>query len=194
MKLHLKSLLAGLAFLVVLPTSVMANPQGHGGSGGHFGKVTQRTFVAPAVQRQAVAPVQMRHFGGHAGGHFGGHGFARPGISHWRGGAWNHGYYGGRLGWWWVVGGYPYFYQQPVYPYPEQYQPPVVMVEPQSQVVVAPQAMDPAMAPQGALQGAPQPAPQTWHFCDASQTYYPYVSSCEGGWRAVPATPPGAPQ
>lgn len=37
----------------------------------------------------------------------------------WRGGAWRHERYQGRLGWWWVVGGMRYFYAQPVYPYPQ---------------------------------------------------------------------------
>lgn len=29
-----------------------------------------------------------------------------------------------------------------------------------------------------------------WYFCAASNTYYPYVSSCPSGWQAVPAIPP----
>ena len=106
----------------------------------------------------------------------------------WRGGGWQYTRYGGRLGWWWVVGGAYYFYPQPVYPYPDPYQPPAVVVEQQPQVVVAPQAPQ-VYAPQ---QAAPQPASQVWYFCDASQTYYPYVASCAGGWRTVPATPQGA--
>jgi len=89
-----------------------------------------------------------------------------------------------------VVGGAYYFYPQPIYPYPDPYQPPVVVVEQQPQVVMVPQAA-PVYAPQ---QAAPQAAAQVWYFCDASQTYYPYVASCAGGWRSVPATPPGAPQ
>jgi hypothetical protein len=27
----------------------------------------------------------------------------------------------------------------------------------------------------------------TWYYCDASRTYYPYVKQCSSGWRAVPA-------
>jgi hypothetical protein len=116
--------------------------------------------------------------------------FGHHDINIWRGGGWRHANYGGRLGWWWVVGGAYYFYPQPVYPYPDPYQPPVVVVEQQPQVVMAPQAA-PVYAPQ---QVAPQAAAQVWYFCDASQTYYPYVASCAGGWRTVPATPQGAPQ
>ena len=37
------------------------------------------------------------------------------------------------------------------------------------------------------------PPMQYWYFCAASRTYYPYVSSCRGGWTAVPATPPDLP-
>jgi hypothetical protein len=82
----------------------------------------------------------------------------------WRGGRWQHARHGGRLGWWWVVGGVWYFYPAPVYPYPNPYEPPPA-------VVVAPPA------------DAPPPPTQFWY-------YYPYAPSCAGGWRQVPATPP----
>lgn len=36
---------------------------------------------------------------------------------------------------------------------------------------------------------APSPVPY-WYFCAAANAYYPYVASCPGGWRAVPAIPP----
>lgn len=161
MKLYLKSILAGLALLAVLPSVALADARGHGGHGG------------PAWRGN------IRSFGHHD-------------INIWRGGGWRHTNYGGRLGWWWVVGGSYYLYQQPIYPYPypDPYQPPVVVVEQQPQVVMAPQAA-PVYAPQ---QVAPQAAAQNWYFCDDSQTYYPYVASCAGGWRTVPATPQGAPQ
>jgi len=58
-----------------------------------------------------------------------------------------------------------------------------------------------APAPQGS---PPPPAPQaadpraggssTWYFCDASNTYYPYVKDCPSGWRPVPAQPAGQQQ
>ncbi len=173
MKLYLKSILAGLALLAVLPSVALADGRGHGGRGGYVGNVGH---VGPAWRGN------IRSFGHHD-------------VNLWRGGGWRHTNYGGRLGWWWVVGGAYYMYQQPIYPYPDPYQPSVVYVEPQQQVVVAPQAPQ-VYAPQQAApqQMAPQAAAQYWHFCDASQTYYPYVATCEGGWRAVPATPPGAPQ
>ncbi len=93
----------------------------------------------------------------------------------WRGGGWNHAFHDGRLGWWWVVGPYWYFYGSPVYPYPDPYVPPAVAVQP------APPASGP-------------PPAQSWYYCDNPAGYYPYVSSCPTQWRQVPATPQGAPQ
>ena len=94
----------------------------------------------------------------------------------WRGGIWHHGRHEGRLGWWWVVGGLWYFYPEPIYPYPDPYVPPVVVVNP---------------APQSDMPSVPPPA-QNWYYCAASKSYYPYVSSCPAGWKTVPATPSGA--
>ncbi len=95
-------------------------------------------------------------------------------LDRWRGGNWHHDYHDGRLGWWWVVGGLWYFYPQWVQGYPDPYTPPPV--------VVIQQAPPPA----------PQPPPsQYWYFCDAANAYYPYVPTCPGPWRMVPASPPG---
>lgn len=49
-------------------------------------------------------------------------------------------------------------------------------------------------APQYSQGTAPQPVtPQasgnTWYYCDATRTYYPYVKDCSSGWRPVPAQP-----
>jgi hypothetical protein len=33
------------------------------------------------------------------------------------------------------------------------------------------------------------PPPPVWYFCDAAGAYYPYVTTCAGAWRVVPATP-----
>jgi hypothetical protein len=97
----------------------------------------------------------------------------------WRGGRWAHEIHDGRLGWWWVAGGAWYFYPAPVYPYPDPYQPPVT-------IAAAPSAVP------------PPPAPNTWYYCEAAKGYYPYVATCHGGWKAVPANPvppaiPGSP-
>jgi hypothetical protein len=92
----------------------------------------------------------------------------------WRGGGWHHEFHDGRWGWWWVVGPTWYFYPQPVYPYPNPYEPPVA-------VVVPPQ--------QPATPAPPPPTPQNWYYCEGARGYYPYVPACPGGWRVVPATP-----
>ena len=76
-----------------------------------------------------------------------------------------HGRHDGRVGWWWVVGGVWYFYPAPVYPFPDPYVPPAP-----PPVVITP--------------------PPQFYLCESPRGYYPYVPSCPGGWRVVPATPP----
>lgn len=92
----------------------------------------------------------------------------------WRGGRWVHDWHDGRYGWWWLVGGFWYFYPEPIYPYPT-YVPPAVVVQ------------QPPPMPSGL------PPTQSWYYCDNPQGYYPYVASCNGPWREVPATPPNPP-
>ena len=92
----------------------------------------------------------------------------------WRRGGWRHSWHDGRFGWWWITGGDWFFYPQPVYPYPDPYN--YVPL----QTVVVPPPTEPL---------APQPQ-QYWYYCDSASGYYPYVATCPGGWRAVPATPP----
>lgn len=98
-------------------------------------------------------------------------------MDRWRGGQWHHDFHDGRLGWWWVVAGMWFFYPQWVAGYPDPYTPPPT-------VIVQPTAP--------AAPSAPPPA-QYWYYCDAAKGYYPYVPSCAGGWRMVPASPAGAP-
>lgn len=43
--------------------------------------------------------------------------------------------------------------------------------------------------PAGAAPDGQAEPGDTWYFCDASRTYYPYVKECASGWRAVPAQP-----
>lgn len=136
--------------------------------------ILMAVFLAAALSAQAERP---RH-----GGHDGWHGdiarFPRHDMDRWRGGYWNHGWHDGHLGWWWVVAGAWYFYPQPVWPYPDPYRPPVVLVpaEPEPPPIATTQQV-----------------PQVWYYCESAQAYYPYVSSCPTGWKTVPATPPGAP-
>lgn len=69
--------------------------------------------------------------------------------------------------------GYPYYYGPPpvVYAPPVYYPPPVVYTPPPvAPTPVAPQA-------------------STWYYCDNPKGYYPYVSTCNAGWRQVPAQP-----
>jgi len=99
----------------------------------------------------------------------------------WRGGNWYHGPHAGRTGWWWIAAGSWYFYPQPVYPYPDPYIPPVVVVQ------SAPSSSQTTTA------AVPPPA-QNWYYCEASKSYYPYVSSCPAGWKTVPSTPTDTPQ
>jgi hypothetical protein len=92
--------------------------------------------------------------------------------AYWRSGRWVHTHRDGRLGWWWVVGGLWYFYPRAVYPYPDPYVPPTVIVQ----------------APPSAPAAGPAPA-QNWYYCTSSKNYYPYVATCAEGWKTVPATP-----
>lgn len=90
-------------------------------------------------------------------------------LGRWHGGHWVHGRHAGRAGWWWVVGPTWYWYQAPVYPYPDPYHPPMVSSAP-----------PPRMA-------AP---PQYWYYCANPPGYYPYVPQCFVNWQQVPASPP----
>jgi hypothetical protein len=107
------------------------------------------------------------------GGYYGGRHY---GGGYYRGGHGYYGSYGGYSGWWWLgAAGIWYFTAGPYYPYP--YIDPYAPQTPP--VVVAPQTNVPA-----------QPPGQFWYYCDSAKGYYPYVPSCPGGWRTVPATPP----
>ncbi len=125
---------------------------------------TVAIIAAPAFAQHHGPGHGPRGHDGHVAGpgwrdhdihHFHDHDFAR-----WRGGAWHHGWHGGRLGWWWVVGGVWYFYPAPVYPYPNPYEPPI---------------------------GTPPPPPQVYYYCDDPPGYYPYVPQCRVPWRTMPA-------
>ena len=95
------------------------------------------------------------------------HRFHHDDYHHWREGRWFNGPHEGRNGWWWVVGGLWYFYPSPVYPYPDPYTPPTVIVEttPASPTVVAP--------------------PSNVYYCPNPAGYYPYVPQCYTPWQKV---------
>lgn len=158
MKQYIISLLAVAVLSAVTAMSAFAQGRHEGGGGMHHDMRGESHFGDHRVWggNRDIRHFDERHF------------------PIWRSGAWHHGRHGGRLGWWWVVGGIWYFYPEPIYPYPDPYIPYAVIQQ-------APQT--PAV---------PAPA-QSWYYCESSKEYYPYVSSCPDGWKAVPATPPSTP-
>ena len=53
--------------------------------------------------------------------------------------------------------------------------------------VVAPAPVIVPSAP--AVVVPPAASAPSWYYCENPRGYYPYVSQCPGGWRAVPPTP-----
>jgi hypothetical protein len=92
--------------------------------------------------------------------------FHQHDLDFWRGGRWFRGPHDGRHGWWWIVGGLWYFYPSPVYPYPDPYQPPVVVVAPE-----------------------PPAPPHYVYYCNNPAGYYPYVPRCLIPWQRVLSAP-----
>ena len=110
----------------------------------------------------------------------------RPGAAHWRGditrfhehdwplwrgGHWAHSRHDGRFGWWWVAGGAWYLYPAPVYPYPNPWEPPQVMLAPPADGAVS------------------VPPIRYWYYCEALRMYYPYAATCPSQWKQLPAAP-----
>jgi len=140
-----------------------------------------RTFVSLllATTLLATTPALADDWHGHGGeghdhgfeGHDRGgewhgdiHHFHEHDFDHWRGGGWRHEVHEGRDGWWWVVGGLWYFYPSPVYPFPDPYTPPEVVV------MAAPTA--------------PMP-PSNVYYCANPPGYYPYVTGCLTAWQRM---------
>ncbi len=121
-------------------------------------------LMVPVLALPSAAEERREHGDHRAEGWHGGEieRFHERDRDRWRGGEWHHGEHDGRFGWWWHVGPSWYFYNQPVYPYPDPYAPPVV---------VAPTP----------------PNQQYWYYCRNPAGYYPYVPQCHGNWEAVPA-------
>lgn len=171
-------------------------------------KTTRLAVLAMIILLAAPLPAMARHGGwggGRSGWHAGGHG------RHWGGRGWRRGRYrhGGRIHRWGFGRGgwlsfpglyypysyypysyYPYnYYPYMYYPYTNTYSPPTVE---QGYPPVVAQQGPPPPGKSNAMPGTP--TPQYWYYCAASKGYYPYVSSCSGGWQKVPATPPDAAQ
>jgi hypothetical protein len=166
---------AGLSTGLALAAATASLPawghEAHGGSGQqsgggrHFaGGGSQR---GAAQHRGAVATARAGNFHAFRGRDV--RAFNEHDRAVWRSGRWHQGWYGGRFGWWWFVGGAWYLYDAPFYPYPLTV----------SEVVFS----DPAMAAP-----APQPVIQpgaAWYYCDNPPGYYPYVTVCNSPFRPV---------
>ena len=123
-------------------------------------------IVALLISSFAVNSKIIRHSKNRANWHSGNiHHFEINDRAIWRSGHWQHVSYSGRLGWWWVVGPSWYYYPRPIYPYPDPYIPP-------QKISLA------------------SPPVQSWYYCESKQDYYPYIQTCEGGWKTIPITPP----
>ena len=89
----------------------------------------------------------------------------------------------------------PYAYPAPAYAYPAPayaYPGPAYSYPAPAYSYPAPAYSYPgqAVAPSAPYAQA-APAPQhDWYFCPNSNSYYPYVRECPGGWQRVPAQPP----
>jgi len=168
-----------LALLIALAFAASAHDGAHQGmhaSVGHFAHASSQGHTS-------LGHASLGHATPWRGGAAAG---TRSVAWHGGGGHWNHGWHDGRWGWWWFNAGIwnwyaydPYYLDWPYGPYAYYGYPPAARYYPPAEP--APNYSD-----------LPPPAP-TWYYCDAAKGYYPYVSNCPGGWRAVAATPP-APQ
>jgi hypothetical protein len=94
------------------------------------------------------------------------HRFHDRDFDHWKRGRWFHGPHGGRRGWWWIVGNIWYFYPAPIYPYPDPYTPPTVVIQTTPETQVA----------------------QGYWYCSNPAGYYPYVPLCYAAWQRITTT------
>ena len=97
--------------------------------------------------------------------------------------AWYPGMYGG-FGWYPPGFGYmggPFFYPGDVSPN-DYYYPPIIVTEP-----AQPQVYVEKSAPTAANGEAT--VSYYWYHCDSPEGYYPYITQCPAGWKAVAPTP-----
>jgi hypothetical protein len=146
-----QSYLALAIFLLLSPSAFAQHGGGHaGGGGGGFhggfgaGNGAHRAFGGgmhePAIFRGGSrGPIGWESFHHDTSPakvfphRYPGTNLPRPGawrgnmadfdLGRWQSGDWHHVDHGGRLGWWWTVGPDWYFYDTPVYPYPDLYTP-----------------------------------------------------------------------
>jgi hypothetical protein len=132
---------------------------------------------------------QEHHGNEHKEGHKAGiHHFSERNYLHfdkqdraiWRSGAWHHEKYKGRFGWWWVAGGTMYFYEEPVFPYPQE------VPEIEYELPADDQS------PQEYTQEPPSDS-NYWYYCKDPEGYYPNITDCPDGWMKV-VPPPETPE
>ena len=90
--------------------------------------------------------------------------FSQADRARWSEGGWRHGWRHGHLGWWWVVDGSWFFYDQPSYPYPDYV------------------GSDEAYG-----DDSDDPWPYDSYYCQDPAGYYPTVQTCNVEWQ--PAAP-----
>jgi hypothetical protein len=98
----------------------------------------------------------------------------------WTNGHWFHGPHNGHNGWWWYAGGAYFFYNAPIYPYPDYASDDYY------------DDVDGGYGPAPGYDGPPAyQGGYYWYYCNNPAGYYPYVRSCHGPWEPVQPSPPG---
>jgi len=104
-----------------------------------------------------------------------------------QGGSHSHGGFHGHRGGGVFIGGpvfWPWYYPPYYYYYPPYYYPSYYYYPPYA-------AGSFKYIEQGSEQ-APAQSQAYWYYCSDTQSYYPYVKECPGGWqRVAPQPPPG---
>ena len=135
-------------------------------------KIDKAILTVIAILALTVASGSVLARGGSHGGRSGGH----VGGSHSFHGS--HFASRARVG---IFVGAPFGYYAPPYYYYPPYYPPIVAAPSAPPVYIEQGSSDPAPA---------RPGEGYWHYCAASQAYYPYVKECAEGWQLVSPQPP----
>jgi hypothetical protein len=139
---------------------------GHGGGGGFHGGGFHRGgfggFHGGGFHGGGIHAGAFHGGGFHGGGFHGNFAGLHNGFGGDHGGHWYHGWHSGRYGWWLAGPGLAWTY----YDYPGW-----------------------GSYPDYDYYDYSQPyASQTWYYCSDPAGYYPYVTQCNTGWQAVPAS------
>lgn len=154
-------------------------------------RIRKLAGIATLMAGFAVAtPAMADHGGGWHGGHHGG------GYGGGHGGGWGWGLFGLGLGLaltapYYAPAYYPPTYYQPAYYPPAYYPQQQVIVQAPAYVEQSDQYAPPPPAPRYAPQAPASEGNNWWYHCSRPNGYYPYVSSCPGGWQKVSPTPAG---